>query len=130
MTTILGTAISGMAAATKRAEAAAQNVVNAGSYGTPGASGPQRAYRAVEPIQTTDATGAPHVKLRERNPATVQASNPTHPLADMNGFVEMPNVDIAREMIDQNMALHSYKANVKLFELWETMQRTTLDLKS
>lgn len=130
MSTILGSAASGLAAAMRRVEISAQNIVNAQSVGTSGANGPARAYRAVEPIQTTETTGAPHVKIRERDPATVEVHSPQHPLANMNGFIEMPNVDLAREFVDQNIALHSYKANVKLLETWDSLQRTTLDLKS
>lgn len=130
MSTILGSAISGMAAAVKRAEVSAQNLVNIQSVGTPGATGQNQSYKAVEPVQTTDATGAPHVKVRERDPATVQGYNPYNLLADDNGLVEMPNVDMAREIVDQNVALHSYKASAKMLAVWDEMQQATLDLKS
>jgi|TARA_R110002094_G_scaffold25946_4_gene38254 flagellar basal-body rod protein FlgC len=130
MTTILGSAISGMAAAAKRVEVSAQNLVNMQSVGTPGATGQKSSYKAVEPVQTTDAIGAPHIKVRERDPATVQGHAPYHLLADENGLVEMPNVDVASEIVDQNMALNSYKANVKMLEVWDQMQQATLDLKS
>jgi flagellar basal-body rod protein FlgC len=38
--------------------------------------------------------------------------NPTHPDADENGFVSMPNVDILKEMVDMVSATRSYEANV------------------
>jgi flagellar basal-body rod protein FlgC len=41
-----------------------------------------------------------------------QVYNPTHPDADQNGFVYMPNVDIMKEMVDMISATRSYEANV------------------
>lgn len=41
-----------------------------------------------------------------------QVYNPTHPDADENGFVLMPNVDILKEMVDMISATRSYEANV------------------
>ncbi|WP_347273988.1 flagellar basal body rod protein FlgC [Candidatus Kuenenia sp.] len=37
---------------------------------------------------------------------------PGHPQADENGFVEMPNVNIATEMVDLVTASRSYEANL------------------
>ncbi|HZG84405.1 flagellar basal body rod protein FlgC [Paenibacillus sp.] len=41
-----------------------------------------------------------------------QVYNPTHPDADANGFVLMPNVDVLKEMVDMISATRSYEANV------------------
>jgi len=38
--------------------------------------------------------------------------NPGHPDADGNGYVQMPNVDILKEMVDLISASRSYEANV------------------
>ncbi|QHT60691.1 flagellar basal body rod protein FlgC [Paenibacillus lycopersici] len=38
--------------------------------------------------------------------------NPTHPDADENGYVKMPNVDVLKEMVDMISASRSYEANV------------------
>jgi len=130
MTSILGSAISGMAAATKRVEVSAQNLANANSVGTPGAKDDTASYKAVDPVQTTDETGAPTVKVREKDPATVHVYAPQHPLANEEGLVQSPNVDIAEEIVNQNVALHSYRANVKMFEVWSELQKVTLDIKS
>jgi flagellar basal-body rod protein FlgC len=130
MTSILGSALSGMAAASKRAEVSAQNLVNANSVGTPGATDENASYKAVEPVQTTDSTGAPTVKTREKDPATVHVHAPQHPLANEEGLVESPNVDMVEELVNQNIAVNSYRANIKMFEVWDDLQKTTLDIKS
>ncbi|WP_426447108.1 flagellar basal body rod protein FlgC [Paenibacillus sp. S-38] len=41
-----------------------------------------------------------------------QVYDPSHPDADANGFVMLPNVDIAKEMVDMISATRSYEANV------------------
>ncbi|GAA4871533.1 flagellar basal body rod protein FlgC [Paenibacillus vulneris] len=41
-----------------------------------------------------------------------QVYNPTHPDADENGYVMMPNVDVLKEMVDMISATRSYEANV------------------
>jgi len=41
-----------------------------------------------------------------------QVYNPTHPDADERGYVQMPNVDILKEMVDLMSATRSYEANV------------------
>ncbi len=130
MTSILGSAIIGMAAATKRVEVSAQNLVNTNTVGTPGAKGENESYKAVEPVQTTDEAGAPTVKVREKDPATVHVYAPQNPLANEDGLVESPNVDMAEEIINQNVALQSYRTNAKMFEVWNELQKVTLDLKS
>lgn len=38
--------------------------------------------------------------------------NPSHPDADANGYVRMPNVDEVKEIIDMMSATRSYEANV------------------
>jgi flagellar basal-body rod protein FlgC len=41
-----------------------------------------------------------------------QVYNPSHPDADENGFVMLPNVDVLKEMVDMISATRSYEANV------------------
>jgi flagellar basal-body rod protein FlgC len=38
--------------------------------------------------------------------------DPTHPDADANGYVHMPNVDVVKEMVDMIAASRAYQANV------------------
>lgn len=47
----------------------------------------------------------------DQNPFNV-THDPTHPDADENGYVRMPNVDIVTEMVDMMDAYRSYEANV------------------
>jgi flagellar hook-basal body complex protein FliE len=38
--------------------------------------------------------------------------DPTHPDADANGYVHMPNIDVVKEMVDMIAASRAYQANV------------------
>ncbi|OWA33757.1 flagellar basal body rod protein FlgC [Saccharibacillus sp. O16] len=54
--------------------------------------------------------------------------NPTHPDADANGYVQMPNVDIAKEMVDMISATRSYEANVTALNASKAMITKALQI--
>ena len=54
--------------------------------------------------------------------------DPGHPDADENGYVEMPNVDIVREMVDMISASRAYESNIAVFEATKSMFLKALDI--
>jgi len=54
--------------------------------------------------------------------------DPTHPDADQDGNVQMPNVDISKEMIDMLAASRSYEANVTAFNSQKSMMMKALEI--
>lgn len=54
--------------------------------------------------------------------------NPTHPDADAEGNVLMPNVDILKEMVDMIAATRSYDANVTAFNASKAMISKALEI--
>ncbi|MGL4520962.1 MAG: flagellar basal body rod protein FlgC [Bacilli bacterium] len=54
--------------------------------------------------------------------------NPLHPDADNDGYVEMPNVDPLREMVDMMSATRSYEANVTVFNANKSMLTKSLEI--
>ncbi|MFJ7976395.1 flagellar basal body rod protein FlgC [Peribacillus sp. JNUCC 23] len=54
--------------------------------------------------------------------------NPNHPDANVDGYVEMPNVDPLREMIDLMSATRSYEANVTVFNASKGMLMKALEI--
>lgn len=54
--------------------------------------------------------------------------NPTHPDADEFGYVRMPNVDLAREMVDMMSATRSYEANVTVLNGTKSMAMNALEI--
>lgn len=53
---------------------------------------------------------------------------PTHPDADENGFVRMPNVDLTKEMVDLISATRSYEANVTALNAAKGMITKALEI--
>jgi flagellar basal-body rod protein FlgC len=57
-----------------------------------------------------------------------QVYNPTDPDANENGYVEMPNVDILKEMVDLMSATRSYEANVTVLNASKSMIMKALEI--
>jgi flagellar basal-body rod protein FlgC len=53
---------------------------------------------------------------------------PDHPLADNNGFIFKPNVNLAEEMITLNAATRAYEANVKAFNTYKEMAAKAMEI--
>lgn len=53
---------------------------------------------------------------------------PGNPLADANGYVKMPNVDVVGEMVNTMSASRSYQANVEVLNTVKSMMLKTLTL--
>lgn len=53
---------------------------------------------------------------------------PSHPDADENGFVELPNVDILKEMVDMMSATRAYEANVTALNSSKSMLMKALEI--
>lgn len=54
--------------------------------------------------------------------------NPAHPDADEEGYVQMPNVDPLREMVDLMSATRSYEANVTALNASKNMLMKALEI--
>lgn len=54
--------------------------------------------------------------------------NPTHPDADVNGYVRLPNVDTLKEMVDMISATRSYEANVTALNATKAMYIKALEI--
>lgn len=57
-----------------------------------------------------------------------QVYDPTHPDADENGYVMMPNVDTTKEMIDLMAATRTYEANVTAVNAVKAMALKALSI--
>src|SRR5207249_8678872 len=97
-----------------RLDTIAQNIAN--SQTTRGPDG--RAYRRREvvfeaiPSGQPDAGGVRVTEVVESSAPPERVYNPSHPDADAQGYVEMPNVNPVEEMVDMLAATRAYEANV------------------
>ena len=60
--------------------------------------------------------------------AGTRVYDPTHPDADANGYVTMPNVDIVVEMTNMLSATRSYEANLSTIEAVKRMALKALEI--
>ncbi|MNP17849.1 Flagellar basal-body rod protein FlgC [compost metagenome] len=67
-------------------------------------------------------------KIADDSAPFKQVYNPTHPDADENGFVLMPNVDPLKEMVDMMSATRSYEANVTALNAAKAMITKALEI--
>jgi flagellar basal-body rod protein FlgC len=126
----IAAAASGMRAQTVRMRIAAENVANANSTGTDPNQDPFR--RRIPLLEsTTLASGARGVQVKGAAYDMSdfrQEYNPSHPAADANGYVQLPNVDTLVEMMDLREATRAYEANLNMIEAARTMTNRALDL--
>ena len=54
--------------------------------------------------------------------------NPTHPDADESGYVQLPNVDPLKEMVDLMGATRSYEANITSLNATKSMLMKALEI--
>ena len=65
--------------------------------------------------------------MEDRTPPKL-VYNPTHPDADEDGYVRMPNVDVLKEMVDMIAATRSYEANVTALNATKSMFAKALEI--
>ncbi|MGG6313554.1 flagellar basal body rod protein FlgC [Paenibacillus macerans] len=72
--------------------------------------------------------GVKITKIQEDPSSFKPVYNPTHPDADREGYVNMPNVDILKEMVDMISATRSYEANVTALNASKAMITKALQI--
>jgi flagellar basal-body rod protein FlgC len=124
-------AASGMRAQGARLKIVSENLANADTV--MGADGFDPYRRKVITFKTS-LDRATEANLVKTNPLSYDASdfrieyNPTHPKADPDGYVKMPNVNSLIEVMDMREAQRSYEANVTIIEGSRALIQRTIDL--
>lgn len=128
---VLGTALSGMLAAVRRVGAAAENTANAGNVSRliPKAGDPP-AFEPLLVAQSARPGSGVKAELRGLDPASLIVPDSGSPLADENGLVSLPNVDLSQQRLDTISAQRSFEANLKVIQAAQEMQDTLLNLKT
>lgn len=78
--------------------------------------------------QTNQLKGITVSKIVEDSSSTKLVYNPSHPDANEDGYVNMPNVDQAKEMIDMIAAYRAYEANVTALNASKSMFQKALTI--
>jgi flagellar basal-body rod protein FlgC len=135
---VLNVTATGMSAQSVRLNTTASNIANADSV----SSSADKTYRARHPVfaaamqeaaagQTTNNGSSVGVNVlgvvESDKPLNVEYS-PNHPMADKEGYIYKPNVNVIEEMTNMISASRSYQTNVQLAESAKNMLNKTLQL--
>ena len=128
MVSAINSALSGLDAASRRIEVAAQNIANQDTTSTKvdGVT-TSKPYLPQDIVQVSEAGGG--VKAYQRTAAnpTVKRYNPEATTPD-NEAVEVPNVDDATQLANQQAAAYDYKANLKSIKVASSLEKSLLDI--
>jgi flagellar basal-body rod protein FlgC len=117
----LATSAAGMSVQQSFIEAISANIANAETTRTP-EGGPYRRRVAL----AENNNGQVRV-VDDATPGRL-VYDPGHPDADPNGYVTMPNVDIATETVDLMIARRMHEANATVFQAAKGMLRRALEI--
>jgi len=131
---IFDVAGSGMSAQSVRLNTVASNLANADSI----SGDPSTVYKARHPIfeavkssvaQPDGGNAAVHVKGIMESQASPNARyEPGNPLANADGYVYSPNVNVVEEMVDMISASRAYQNNVEVMNTSKDLMLATLRL--
>lgn len=139
----LETSASGLTAQRLRMDIISQNIANANTTRTD-QGGPYRRkvvlfasreetkpfseYLSGASREKLGLKGVRAVKIVEDRTPFRRVYEPGHPDADEDGYVLMPNVDIATEMVNMISATRAYEANVTAINATKAMTMKALDI--
>jgi flagellar basal-body rod protein FlgC len=130
LATSMGIASSAMNAQAMRIKVIAQNIANADSTATTAGGDPYRRQVISFKNVFDNEMGAKVVKVAG---VTADQSDfrtkfePSHPAADANGYVKMPNVNTIMESADLREAQRSYEASLSAMDLVKSMMMQTIN---
>ena len=131
----INTSLSGLLAASTRANTAANNIANA--YNTSLPVGGDRntatlqASRAYVPQKTVNSSlknggvTATHVPV---SPSSLTVFSPDNPVSNEESFVNIPNIEPAIEFSELIKAKNAYKANAAVLRTLSEIEDTALDI--
>ena len=122
---------SGMSAQSTRLRVIAENLANAESTATAPGGEPYRRKVIAFKNEIERRTGVETVQVAGVRPSAGDFKrnyDPSHPAADADGYVMMPNVNPLVELMDMREAQRSYQANLTVIEAAKSMIGRTLEL--
>ncbi|WP_445397040.1 flagellar basal body rod protein FlgC [Zobellella sp. An-6] len=125
---------SALSAQSVRLNTTASNLANADSV----SSSINETYRARKPVFAADldqaladrqeSVGVKVLGIVETDKPLQKEFRPDHPMADAEGFIYKPNVNVVEEMTDMLSASRNYQTNVQVADAAKQMLQQTLRL--
>ncbi len=132
-------AASGLRAQTTRLNTISANLANSETTATP-EGGPYKKKSVVFQTENVPfnqhlatsmqehAQGVKVARIIEDNSPPQRVYDPSHPDAKEDGYVEMPNVSVIKEMVDMMSATRSYEANTTTIKSAKRMAMKALEI--
>jgi len=128
---------SGLTADRLNMDVIANNIANANTTRTPEGGAFKRqlvvlAQKAASPDEAAESAGnlngvEAQGIIPDQSPDRL-VYEPSHPDADGNGYVHMPNVEVVKEMVDLISASQAYQANVTAIQEARAISAQTLNI--
>ncbi|WP_133407578.1 flagellar basal body rod protein FlgC [Parashewanella tropica] len=127
---------SGMSAQSVRLNTTASNIANADAV----SSSVDETYRARHPVFAAEMTKASASQAQnqpssmkvavkgivESDKPLIKEFSPDHPMADTDGFIYKPNVNVMEEMADMISASRTYQMNTQVADVAKNLLQQTL----
>ena len=129
MTDAIKTALSGLLAAQNTLAAVATNVANSSDVSrVKPQPGDAPTFQPIDTVNTTTTTGTVSSTFTPVTPASVTVPDGQSPLADAQGLVNVPNVDLATQLTTAITAKVAFAANAKVIATAKKMQDALLKI--
>lgn len=134
MFSVFNISASGLTAERLRMDIISNNIANANSTRTE-SGGPYRRELPVfatilerELAKNTVANGVKVVGIVKDNSPFKMVYDPGHPDSNAQGYVEMPNVEVVKEMVDLITASRAYEANIAVINAAKNAAAKALEI--
>lgn len=114
MVNVSAVSLSGLFANEKRIAVAADNIANANTND----------FAAKELELSSNGAGGVSSRVVSKNPATVPVPN------NEGGVDQKPNVSLEEELIGTDIATYGFKANLKVLQAQDKMNKYLLDIQA
>ena len=125
------TSASGLTAERLRMDTISNNLANANTTRTEDGGPFRRQFVLFQPIEGNPRKTGAGVRVvgigEDPNPPRL-VFDPEHPDANSEGYVEMPNVHVVKEMVDLISATRSYEANIAALNAAKAMAQKALEI--
>ncbi|MCL2469668.1 MAG: flagellar basal body rod protein FlgC [Alphaproteobacteria bacterium] len=128
---VMSIAAAGLRAQSQRMKIVAENIANASTTPSTPEETPYQRRLVTFKNEFDRAEGIYKVKVsgvKKDNSPFLRKFEPSHPAADANGFINMPNVQPVLEGMDMRESQRSYEANLSVIEASRSMILRTIDI--
>jgi flagellar basal-body rod protein FlgC len=84
--------------------------------------------RTLSVQNKSEVSSVDHKEIEDSDTNFRLVHDPTHPDADEEGFVRMPNIDVITEMVDMMTASRAYEANTSVISSAKKMANDAMDI--